>query len=392
MVLVTNETAHRVAVALGERGWSVVSMPAWVTRVSGLGLAGRLLRDLVGDQLAWSLYRRFRRFELDDTAIRPAARKFLDSIGVDLMVYSHATPLSYWGGTPYIMPIHDLQHRLNPRFPEVGANGQWEGRERLYRNASRSPLALGLLADSEVGKEDILQAYAPFGLTADKVKILPLVSPPYLGAVGAGVLQEVRVKYGLPELYVFYPAQFWPHKNHLRIVEALGLIRERQGARIPIVFCGSHSGRLRTATYRRVMSRARQLGLKDTVHYIGYAADSDMTALYSGAVALVMPTFFGPTNIPVVEAWQCGCPVITSDIRGIREHAGDAAVLVDPESADAIAAGIFNVWKDAALRRSLVDKGRRRLARYTEADFKERLTAVLEEAREVVSARSSLAT
>ena len=79
------------------------------------------------------------------------------------------------------------------------------------------------------------------------------------------------------------------------------------------------------------------MGLEGELRYLGYVPDEDMSGLYAGAVALVMPTFFGPTNIPVVEAWTFGCPVLTSDIRRIREQAGNAAVLVDPRSVEAIA-------------------------------------------------------
>jgi glycosyltransferase involved in cell wall biosynthesis len=386
LVLITNDTSHPVAANLGRKGWTVVAMPAGARRVAGLGMAGRLARRVVGDQFAWAIYRRLRSIDLNDGAVRPSARRFLRSLGVDMMLYTSATPLSFWGGVPYVMAIHDLQHRVNPRFEEVGANGQWEGRERLYRNGTRS--AVRVLADSEVGREDILKFYGPYGVTGDMVKVLPYVCPPYLKTADANQVQEVRTKYGLPDAYLFYPAQFWPHKNHLRIVEALGLIQRRLALTIPIVLCGSHSGRLRNQVFRQVAARARRLGIPEAMHYIGYTSDDDMAALYSGARALIMPTFFGPTNIPVLEAWQCGCPVITSDIRGIREQTGDAGVLVDPESTESIAAGIIQLWTSEDLRASLIVRGRKRLAEYTDADFRNRLETILDEARtRVLSSR-----
>ena len=95
----------------------------------------------------------------------------------------------------------------------------------------------------------------------------------------------------------------------------------------------------------------------------------------------VMPTFFGPTNIPVLEAWAFGCPVLTSDIRGVREQAGDAAVLADPRSVEAIADGIYQLWTDENLRRTLADRGRQRLSTYTPDDYRRRLMEILEEAK-----------
>ncbi len=109
-----------------------------------------------------------------------------------------------------------------------------------------------------------------------------------------------------------------------------------------------------------------------------------MGAVYAGAAALVMPTFHGPTNIPVLEAWVYGCPVITSNVRGIRDQAGDAAVLVDPSSVDEIAEGIRKLWTDPEFSKEMADRGRKRISLYTLKDFQKRLTAIILEAKEIV--------
>jgi PAS domain S-box-containing protein len=103
-----------------------------------------------------------------------------------------------------------------------------------------------------------------------------------------------------------------------------------------------------------------------------------------------MPTFFGPTNIPVLEAWSFGCPVLTSDIRGIREQMADGAVLVDPRSVESIAEGIYRLWTDENLRRQLTDAGRRRLSSYTADDFRNRLLEILEEAKDRVRSKGGI--
>jgi glycosyltransferase involved in cell wall biosynthesis len=307
--------------------------------------------------------------------------------GVELMLYPAPNSLSFETGIPYIMAIHDLQHRLQPEFPEVSANGEWEWREYLFRNGAR--YATLLMADSEVGKQDILDFYGPYGVAPERVKILPFVPAHYL-AVNVSEIekQKVRMKYNLPERYLFYPAQFWPHKNHARIIKALDLIKQRNHIGIPIVLCGSYWGDIMELAFSEVMGLASQLGLDEEVRYVGYVPDEDMSGLYAGATALVFPTFFGPTNIPVLEAWAFGCPVITSNIRGIREQAGDAAILVDPHSVESIADGIYKVWTNDGVYRALIDKGRQRLSRYRPDDFSRRLAAIIDEAKErLVQAR-----
>ena len=191
----------------------------------------------------------------------------------------------------------------------------------------------------------------------------------------------MRTIYGLPERYLFYPAQFWPHKNHTRIVQALGLLKQEHGLKIPVVFSGSYTGEIRERTFREVMSLSSKLGLEKELHYLGYLPDEDMSGIYADTVALVMPTFFGPTNIPILEAWAFGCPVLTSDIRGIREQVKHAGILVDPRSVEAIADGIYRLWTDENLASSLADLGRQRLASYTPDDYLQRLVAILEEAK-----------
>jgi glycosyltransferase involved in cell wall biosynthesis len=101
-----------------------------------------------------------------------------------------------------------------------------------------------------------------------------------------------------------------------------------------------------------------------------------------------MPTFFGPTNIPVLEAWAFACPVLTSDIRGIREQVADAAVLVDPRSVESIAEGIYRLWTDEKLRLTVTEAGRRRLSSYTPDDFRNRLIEILDEAKDRVRSKA----
>ncbi len=300
--------------------------------------------------------------------------------GIDLVVYPSPDPLSFEAGVPYIMAIHDLQHRLQPEFSEVSADGEWERREYLYRNGVRH--ALVLVADSEVGKQDILNFYGQHGATADRTIVLPFLPPTYLSTRDlATERQRVQSTYRLPDRYLFYPAHFWPHKNHARIVRALEALRQRYGLRIPIVFCGAYPDDTRRQTFDEMMRCVRHFGLDSTVSCLGRVPDSDMSGLYAGATALVMPTFFGPTNIPVLEAWLFGCPVLTSDIRGTREQAGDAAILVDPRSVEAIADGIHRLWTNPQLCGVLAERGRQRLETYTRNDYCHRLMEILEKGK-----------
>ena len=383
LVLLVSEMRHSVLAPFRGPAWSVMSLQTpGRQRVDAL-------RRMVGEgphREAWRWVRgRLSRLrheypDPDTILFRRDVNAMLRNARIDFVVYPYPDRLSFEAGIPYVMAIHDLQHRLQPEFPEVSNNGEREWREYYFRNGSR--YATLLLADSEVGKEDILNLYGSYGVTADRIKVLPYLPASYLAVdVSERERQRVREAYRLPGRYIFYPAQFWPHKNHINIVRAVGLLKQQYQLTIPMVFAGWHSGDIREQVFRDVMDLAARLGLQDSLQYLGYVADEDMSALYAEAAALVMPTFFGPTNIPVLEAWAYGCPVLTSAIRGIREQVQDAAMLVNPRSSEAIADGIYQLWTDERLRADLSERGRRRLAAYTPEDYGRTLKQILAEAK-----------
>jgi len=378
-VVLTEDRDHAALAALTEPAWNVSSpQPRSVRRT-----AKKIATQFGLDGLALDILAKFRapseQFDIDRVQSRPQDKQWLRSLGIELMLYPTPQARSFEAGLPYIMAIHDLQHRLQPEFPEVSANGEWEYREYLFRNGARN--AVFVLADSEVGKEDVLNFYGEYGVMPERVKVLPFLPASYLPSeVSAEERSRVRTTYGLPERFLFYPAQFWPHKNHARIVRALGVLKQ-QKIKPSIVFCGSSEGGIRKNALKEVMIAAEENEVTEQILNLGYVPDEDMGALYAEATALVMPTFFGPTNIPVLEAWRFGCPVITSDIRGIREQVGNAAVLADPKSVEGIAEAIRKVWTDAAVCQTLARAGRTRLSTYTPADFRKRLIGIIEEAK-----------
>jgi glycosyltransferase involved in cell wall biosynthesis len=356
------------------------------------------LRRIAGDGPLRQLWWRLKPHVVNDTIplnveVVPAnlrLARWYRRAQVQLMLYPDADTRAFEAGIPYVMAIHDVAHRRQPEFPEFSEGSSWEWAEHAWRNGARH--ATLLLADSEVGREDLLEAYGRYGVTADRIRLVPFVPPPYLRpTVSPAEQQTVRARFRLPQRYLFYPADIAPHKNQFQIVRALGQLRQEQGTTIPMVFCGFCFGDVRRRHFADMQAFIRRQGLRASVRFLGHVPDADMSALYAGAAGLVMPTLVGPTVIPVYEAWACGCPVITSNIRGIREQAGDAALLVDPRSVDEIAAAIYRLWTDAALRESLAARGKERLSRYTFDDFCARLGAALDDAKTLVRARATRA-
>lgn len=286
----------------------------------------------------------------------------------DIMIYVKPGVHPFQWKYRSIFPIHDLQHRLQPEFPEVSAHGESRRREYFYRRSISR--ASAILTDSETGIEDVVNCY---GTDRRKLFAVPYIAPTFVEArLTPEFLEQVRIKYSLPSEYFFYPAAFWQHKNHARLIQAIAAIVREKGIRIPLVLAGSPR-----LEFSKLAELTKALGIHDIVHFIGYVADEDMAALYHRSLGLVMPTFFGPTNIPVLEAWAAGCAVITSDLRGIREQVGDAGLLVDPRSERSIADAVWSAYESPHLRANLIERGIVRARQWTAQSFAQRLDSAI---------------
>jgi len=307
----------------------------------------------------------------------PALGKWFAKFDIDFLLFPAPLPIACEAGVPYVMAVHDLQHRFHPEFPEVSADGEWGRREYLFRNGIGR--ALTVLVDSEVGREDVLDCYGE-QTSAERVYVLPFLPASHLdeAAATSGAI-AVRDLFHLPERYLFFPAQFWPHKNHVRVVQAVAQNHAQHDIDVNVVMCGSAADPLRASVLDNVHRAAKDGGVEDLIHILGYVDDDLMPPLYAASSGVLLPTFFGPTNIPILEAWAFGVPVLTSDLRGIREQCGDAAILVDPESVSAIADGLRRLWSDDRLRSELVSAGHRRLALYGRDEYVARLSAIIQD-------------
>ena len=159
-------------------------------------------------------------------------------------------------------------------------------------------------------------------------------------------------KYRIKPDFLLYPAQFWPHKNHVNLLKALDLLRKRDGITLDLVFTGSDKG-----NQHYVRDKVREWGLSEQVFDLGFVSREELNALYGSALALIFPSFFGPDNIPPLEAFALGCPVLASRVAGAEEQLGNAALLFDPTDPTDIAEKVLAVKSDPALRKQLTKEG-----------------------------------
>jgi len=274
----------------------------------------------------------------------------------------------------YITTVWDLSHRDDPEFPEVRWNRQFEARERNYR--ALLPRATAIFVDSELGKKNVVHRY---GIDEERVHVMPFQAAAATREskeTGSRSSIDVRAKYHLDVPNVFYPAQFWAHKNHVYLLEGLRALEQQYGLRIGAIFSGGDQGNL-----AYVKSYVRKLDLEDRVLFVGFVENEEIPELYRQSVALVMPSYFGPTNLPPLEAFELGVPVLYSDKSGLRDQVGDAALLMDLSDPVSMADHLKNLIEDPGLRSKLVEAGKERLKYFDSMDRVGILKRVLEDFR-----------
>lgn len=267
--------------------------------------------------------------------------------------------------TPYVQVVWDLQHRLQPWFPEVSYHGEWERRETAYRSVL--PRASFVVTGTRAGKSELLRFY---GLEPDLVRVIPLPTP--------GDVFDYPETPHIPEKnhsvpYLFYPAQFWRHKNHHLLLEAMHLLRQRDNGDLRLILTGSDRGQLAP-----FLQKARDLDLAPRVEYRGVVDREELIRLYRGAFALVFPSLFGPDNLPPLEAFALGCPVLAARVAGAEEQLGEAAELFDPYNPAELAEKILKIKNEPKTREKMIECGHQQ-ARVSTADtYVERLMALME--------------
>lgn len=224
-----------------------------------------------------------------------------------------------------VLNLHDLQHL---HFPEYFSDGDLQARNRLYLQSARA--ADSVLVSSEFVRDDIV---AHLGIPPSKLDVVPVTWNPELDTFASQNASESGP--ALPPVFGFYPAQFWLHKNHSRLVRALKIVRSRApGLDVKLVFTGGtqHSG------WEELQRTIEREGVGEHVVHLGHVTTAELASVYQRAAFCVVPSLFEASSYPVIEAQLLGCPVICSNVTSLPELVrGGAGLLFDPMSEDDMA-------------------------------------------------------
>jgi glycosyltransferase involved in cell wall biosynthesis len=246
--------------------------------------------------------------------------------------------------TPFIYTLFDLCHLQNQEFPEVRNFGIFRSRQIVLNDII--PKAILTITDSKVTTDFV----------SNKYSINRFIDMPY-GTADFNLENNLSVtsKYKENQFgeYIFYPAQFWPHKNHVRIIQALSYLKNKNLLKFKIVFVGSDKGNLDF-----IKSIVKKNNLNEDVIILGFVNNAELYSLYKNCAVVLMASYFGSTNIPPLEAFIMCKPLINSIV--CKEQTKDAAIYFDPDDYKSLANAIIEI-NDQNIVKDLVKNGQKRL-------------------------------
>lgn len=297
--------------------------------------------------------------------------KLWTQLGLPLDLYLHKprptiffTPTHYaprFSPIPTIISIMDLSYIHYPQMfkqSDLYQLNNWTAYSA--RKASR------IFTISQASKGDIMKEY---GIPENRVVVTyPGVKMNPSKVKNSKVLKE---KYGIKGDYLLFVGTLQPRKNVRKLIEAFSKIGKKD---LTLVLVGK-----RGWLYEEILSAPKDFGVEREVRFLDFVPDEDLPTFYKNAVCFILPSLYEGFGLPVLEAMQYGCPVITSNVSSLPEAGGDAALYIDPNNVDDIANKISLILSDSKLRSGLIEKGYKQVKKFSWEKTARETLRVLEE-------------
>lgn len=280
---------------------------------------------------------------------------------IDLVVYNHYFYFPSLS-VPYILIAWDFAHKNIIGHLEFLDQFDW--RERIFSEALLK--AYKVITCNEAGKSELIR----YGnVPEERIEIVPFSHPVIPQTPFEGKFPEEITK-----RFLFLPAAFWAHKNHITLLKAFKLVIIKNNLiDLQLVLAGPDKG---NRDY--IEQQINELDLKREVLILGYVERKLIWELYKRAEMLVFPTLLGPNNLPPLEALSVGCPAVISGIEGHRQQFDDSVLYFDPFNEHELAEQILQLLGNKNLKIELLKKGKDLLEKHKPKNYLERIIPIFE--------------
>ena len=275
---------------------------------------------------------------------------------VDLLFCPFTAPTYAEPGIPVVSVFYDLQHLVYPHF--------FDHQELAGRDATLDRVRQrveSIICISEYSRQGLL---AHLKITPERTYSVPVCIHTRLteNHPNRDMLENLNLK---NQSYLFYPANFWPHKNHKMLLTAYNiLLRRNPDLELDLVFTGA----LRQPE-KELRAAVEAMGLEKRVHFLGYLSDEELAAVFQGCHLLIFPSLFEGFGVPLLEAFTFGKPVLCSWVGSLPEIGGEAALYFDPRKPLDMVRTIEQVINNPDQATELVRQGYERLSKFSREEM-----------------------
>ena len=297
-----------------------------------------------------SFVRRFKKYFF----FKNKLENFLKNRKIDLVYFTNPSPYSlYLEDTDFMITVPDVSHREEMEFPEW-AKADFQRKDEILSKSTIK--AVSVITNAEIIKDRISYFYS---VLKDRICVIsqqPSLSVSKFDKIDKTILERFKKLYSLPQNYIFYPAMYLPHKNHKYVIDCIKILKLKYEKNLSAVFCGSDSGYL-----KKIKKYVDEQKLNKNIFFLDFVKNEYLPYLYLNSLALAMPTYSGPTNIPPWEAFKMGIPVLYSNIHNVKEVYKNAVYYIDPFEPESMAKAINEILNDNNLKEQLTNNGRKLL-------------------------------
>ncbi|MBR2069196.1 MAG: glycosyltransferase family 4 protein [Candidatus Gastranaerophilales bacterium] len=264
---------------------------------------------------------------------------------------------------PYFTIIRDVAHRVLPLFPEFSSNFIFEKAEKRLNSFLTG--ASKIITANELAKNDIKTLY---DVIEENIISIPLPYPLWIEHTKFD--DDILSKHNLSKnSFILYPAQYWAHKNHIRLILAAQIMKE-QNFNLKVVFTGMDRG-----NKKYLLNKVKELDLEDDVLFLDYIEETELASLYKNAYALVYPSLAGIDSICALEAMYFNCPVLISNNAGYNMQLHSSALYFNPLDENDIIEKIM-MLSDLAIKDDLIAKGQSLIKNSTCSKYVDKLSNI----------------
>ena len=259
-------------------------------------------------------------------------------------------PIYNWN-IPTLITLHDLQQEYFPDF--------FNEKQLKYRNIYYKKYAVEcdhILVSFEHVKEDIVNFY---NIPIEKLTVTDLGIDNRFKYIDVIKKDNLFDKFNIKNNFIFYPAQTWRHKNHIKLLDALVILRDKYKRKIYLICTGNMDD-----NFKNIREHIDKKKLTEQVSFLGFVSIRELYSLYLYTDLIVIPTLYEAGSFPLIEAMSLRRPVICSNVTSLPETIGDNRFVFNPNNEEEMAKLILDMLENKELRSINIENSKKQVQRF----------------------------